>query len=418
MARKKMMSLIASLVMVAFVAASCAPADNGDGTDTDDPTETQPTSATGAADLRAGLTALLTEHVYLAALATGAALRGETTAFNAWAEALNGEGNSNTSDLVGAVTSAYGSDVGEAFEGLWRSEDHIGGVVRYTQAVAADDQAAADQAVQDLLGYAKTFGETMESVNENLPAGPVEEGVVGHITSLKAVIDAQKAGDQTAVYTNLREAYHHMDHLARTIAGATVAKFPDAFDGDSSSAAADLRAGLTSLLQEHVYLASSATGGALAGRGAQFEAAAAALNGPANSNTSDLVDAVRSIYGDEVGDAFDGLWRSEDHIDAVVRYTQAVAADDDAAADQAVQDLLAYAAVFGETMASVNENLPADVVTEEVTGHITSLKAVIDAQKAGNPNLVALNTRRAAHHMQTTADALAEATVAKFPEQF
>ena len=69
------------------------------------------TSMTGAADLRAGLTGLLTEHVYLAALATGAALRGDNAAFEAYANALNGPTDSNSSDLVDAITAAYGDEV-------------------------------------------------------------------------------------------------------------------------------------------------------------------------------------------------------------------------------------------------------------------------------------------------------------------
>ncbi|MEX2587598.1 MAG: hypothetical protein WD602_06340, partial [Actinomycetota bacterium] len=270
----------------------------------------------------------------------------------------------------------------------------------------------------DALAYAATFGETMNSVNDNLPADAVTEGVETHITTLKAVIDAQAAGDQEAVYQGLREAYHHMDGLAATIAGATVAKFPDDFDSEADSPASDLRAGLTSLLQEHVYLAASATGGALGGRTEQFEAAAAALNGPSNSNTADLSAAVGSVYGEEVGNAFDGLWRSDDHIPAFVRYTQAVAAGDEAAQQAAVDDALAYAATFGETMNSVNENLPVDAVTAGVETHITTFKAVIDAQGGGRATEAATSLREAAAHMNNLANAIAEATVQKFPESF
>ncbi|HVL51986.1 MAG TPA: hypothetical protein VM754_10855, partial [Actinomycetota bacterium] len=184
------------------------------------------------------------------------------------------------------------------------------------------------------------------------------------------------------------------------------------------SKASDLRAGMTSLLQEHVLLAGSATGAALAGRTPQFEAAAAALNGETASNSADIVGAIRSVYGDEVGDAFNGLWRSRDHIDGFVRYTQAVAKDDRRAAEQAVTDLTGYAKSFGETMNQVNENLPAAAVEQEITGHATSLIAVIDAQKANDAAGAATGLREAAHHMSNTAKVLAEATVARFPEKF
>jgi hypothetical protein len=291
-------------------------------------------------------------------------------------------------------------------------------VVAYTQGLAAGDKAKSDKAVADLLAYAKTFGTTMNSVNGNLPAAAVEEGVKMHVTTLKTVIDAQKAGDQAAVYSSLRVAYGHMGDFAGTLAGATQAKFPQKIDGKADTKAAMLRAGMTSLLREHVLLAASATGGALGGRMPQFDAAATALNGPSNSNTSDLVGAITSVYGADVGKAFDGLWRSEGHIPAFVAYTQAVAAGDKAKSDKAVADLLAYAKTFGTTMNSVNANLPAATVEDAIKMHATELKAVVDAQKEGDATKVATTLRAAVAHMSDTATVLADATVKKFPEKF
>jgi hypothetical protein len=419
MKRKTLLKLGVPVLALSLVSAACGGGnDKKDAAPSNSDNAAAVTSNTGASTLRAGLTGLLTEHVYLAANATGAALRGDTKSFEAFAAALNGPANSNTSDLVDAVTSAYGADTGKAFDGLWRSNGHIPAFVAYTQAVAVGDKGKADKAVADLLAYAKTFGETMHQVNSNLPAAAVEDGVKMHITTLKAVVDAQKAGDETKVFASLREAYSHMNDLGKTLAVATVEKFPSKFDGDAASPAADLRAGMTSLLREHVLLAASATGAALGGRMPEFEAAAAALNGPSNSNTSDIVGAIQSVYGDDVGKAFDGLWRSNGHIPGFVAYTQAVAAGDPAKAAKALADLTAYAKTFGTTMNSVNPNFDAMAVTDAITMHATTLKAVIDAQKAGDPTQVATTLRAAVHHMSGTADYLAEGTVKQFAAKF
>ena len=431
--RRTTIKLAAPVLALALLGAACGgnddePAASGDATETPSGESTDDsqaegdtasvTSDTGAATLRAGLTDLLSEHVYLAALATGAALRGDTPAFEAFATELNGPEDSNTADLVDAITGVYGEEVGTAFEGLWRSEDHIPAFVAYTQAAAADDQAGKDAAVARLTSYAATVGETLNSVNENFPVDVVTEAITTHATTLLAVIDAQKAGDQAAVYSNLRTAYAHMGMTAAALAGGTVAKLPDDFDGDVNAPASELRAGLHSLLREHVWLASSATGAAIGGRMPQFEAAAAALNGPSNSNTADLVAAVASVYGDEVGTAFEGLWRSEDHIPQFVAYTQAAAAGDEAGKAAALDRLGAYAKTVGETLNSVNENLPVDAVTEAITMHATTLIAVIDAQVAGDPVEAARLVRQAVNHMSGTADVLAEATVQLMPEKF
>ena len=128
------------------------------------------------------------------------------------------------------------------------------------------------------------------TVNENLPAAAVEEGVKHHITTLKTVVDAQKAKHLSA---GLLVAAHGVQAHGR------VRDDTDRRDGEevpatrskvsATSADAGLQAGLTSLLREHVLLASSATGAALRGDTAQLQRAAAALNGPANSNTASIV---------------------------------------------------------------------------------------------------------------------------------
>ncbi|MFN2557488.1 MAG: hypothetical protein ABR592_11595 [Nitriliruptorales bacterium] len=426
MKSKSLMRIAAPMVALALVGTACG---GGGGQKDTTPTGKSRATATApaqsgaaanvaVADLRSGLTGLLTEHVYLASNATGAALRGDNAGFQAYAAALNGPNNSNSADVVAAVGSVYGPEVEKAFDGLWRSNGHIPAFVAYTQAVAKNDKPGADKAVNDLLAYAKTFGTTMNQVNSNLPAAAVEEGIKMHITTLKSVVDAQKAGDQAKVYTQLREAYAHMGDLATTIADATAKKFPDKISGDANAPAAELGAGLTSLLREHVLLASSATGAALRGDNAGFGAAAAALNGPTNSNTADLVSAVGSVYGPEVEKAFDGLWRSNGHIPAFVAYTQAVAKNDRAGADKAVNDLMAYAKTFGTTMNQVNSNLPAAAVEEAIVMHATTLKSVVDAQKAKDASKEATDLRTAVHHMSDTAKVLADATLKKFPEKF
>ncbi|MGH2770377.1 MAG: hypothetical protein ACRDJF_07645, partial [Actinomycetota bacterium] len=86
-----------------------------------------------------------------------------------------------------------------------------------------------DKAVADLLDYAKTFGETMNKVNSNLPAAAVEDAIKMHITTLKAVVDAQKAGDAAKVTMTTREAVKHMSGTADVLTEATVKKFPDKF---------------------------------------------------------------------------------------------------------------------------------------------------------------------------------------------
>jgi len=186
----------------------------------------------------------------------------------------------------------------------------------------------------------------------------------------------------------------------------------DAMMASSTTKAADLRAGLNYLLGEHILLASSATGAALAGRDAQFKAAAAALD----QNSVDISKAIGSVYGQSAEDAFLPLWRR--HIGFVVDYTVGVATKDKAKQDKAVQDLVGYSQDFGAFLASANPNLPKDVVAGLVKDHILTLKPVIDAQAAGDQPKVYTLLRGATSHMRMIADPLAEAIVKQFPQKF
>jgi plastocyanin len=359
-----------------------------------------------AAGLRVTLNQLFSEHVYLAARATSGAIGNRPAEFEAAAAALD----ANSVDISKAIGLAYGPDAEAAFLPLWRS--HIGMVVDYTTGVATNDDARKQKAVNDLVGYTQDLAGFLSGANENLPQDAVADLVKSHVLTLKDVIDAQGAGDQPAVYLNLRMAMHHMQMIADPLADATARKFPDKFGGQALTPASDLRVALNHLLAEHVFLAASATGGALGNREAQFKAAAEQLD----ANSVDISKAIGSAYGGDAEVAFLPLWRS--HIGMVVDYTTGKAMKDDARQMKAVNDLVGYTQDFGAFLSQANENLPKDVVADLVKSHVLTLKDVIDAQAAGDAKAQFTAIRAAGHHMSMIADPLAEATAMKFPDKF
>jgi hypothetical protein len=356
--------------------------------------------------LRTGLNALLSEHVILASSATGAALGGRHAEFKAAAAALD----ASSVDIAKAIGSVYGQGAQDAFLPLWRK--HISFFVDYTVGVATKDQAKRDKAVNDLIGYTQDFGAFLSSANPNLPKGVVVDLVKTHVLTLKDVVDAQAVGDQSRAYTAIRAAAGHMRMVADPLADAIVKQFPDRFGGSASSQAATLRVTLNSAVREHVLLAGSATGAALAGRDAEFKAAAAALD----ANSVDLSKAIGSVYGQGAQDAFLPLWRK--HIGFFVDYTVGVSTKDRAKQDQAVTDLVGYTQDFGAFLSSANPNLPKAVVADLVKSHVLTLKNVVDPQAAGNAAMAYTNLRAAAGHMQMIADPLAAAIVRQFPNRY
>ena len=357
-----------------------------------------------AAGLRVALNRLLGEHVLLAAGATNAALDGRTADFEAAAAELD----NNSVDLTSAITAVYGEEAGASFLEQWR--DHIVLFVDYTTATAAGDADGQQAAVDALVAYTTSFAEFLSGAT-GLPAAALEENLQMHVLGLKAVVDAQAAGDETAHYTSLREAYAHMAMTAEALSGAIAGQQPEMFTGDGMASAAGLRVALNNLLAEHTFLAANATDEALNGNTPGFEAAAAALD----ENSVELADAITSVYGEEAGAEFLAQWRA--HIGFFVDYTTASAAGDEAGQTAAVENLGVYITDFAAFLAGAT-GLPQDALETGLQEHVMGLAMVVDAQAAEDPTAAYSELRTAYLHMQALGDALSGAITEQFPEMF
>lgn len=323
-----------------------------------------------AAELRATLTALLQEHVYLAGIAVATAYHAgpDSAEFGAAAAAVDG----NSVDLADAVGSLAGDEARETFLTRWR--EHIDYFVDYAVAAAGDDQSGKDAAVEELRIYTTDAGAFFEEISDGvLPADAVTESLNMHVDTLAAAIDAM-AADDTAAYMELQVAASHVVEGAATLsAGLAEAA---GLEGDPADPASELRTALTANLNEHVYLAGIAVFTAYT-QGADSEAfqeAAAVVD----ANAVALADAVGSLAGDEQRDPFLELWR--DHIGYFVDYAVAVAGNDDNAAEMALADLDQYRYDGGEFFDTISGGeLPADAIADGLGMHIRSLTGAIDS---------------------------------------
>jgi hypothetical protein len=325
-----------------------------------------------AADLRAGLTALLQEHVYLAgyAVATAYTTGADSAEFELAAATLD----DNTSDLQAAVTSLAGEENGEAFGNLWRA--HIGFFVDYAVAVKTGDTAGAAEAQEALQGYTAAAGAFFEDVSGGeLPAAAVSESLTMHISTLSTAIDDLAAGS-TDAYDSLQEAASHVVGSAAVLAGG-LAKATD-MAGDGDDEASDLRSGLTALLQEHVYLAGLAVFTAYTAEGSIESDAFAASAATLDANSVALADAVGSLAGEDKGRAFLDLWRA--HVGFFVDYAVAQATGDEGAAEDALSALDGYRSAAGAFFEEISGGeLPAAAIEEGLAMHVQTLGGAIQS---------------------------------------
>ena len=184
--------------------------------------------ASSAAELRVALNNLLAEHTFLAAMATDAALNGNTGEFEAAGAALD----ENSVALGAAITSVYGEDAGAAFLDQWRA--HIGLFVDYTTATAAGDEDGKAAAVEGLGSYISDFAAFLAEAT-GLPVEVLETGLQEHVMGLAAAVDAQAADDATTAYHDLRAAYLHMQSLGDALSTAIVGQFPEMFPSEGTA---------------------------------------------------------------------------------------------------------------------------------------------------------------------------------------
>ncbi len=362
----------------------------------------------GASTLRAGLTSLLQEHLYLAGITIETAIDAGGDLEDPTVVAAAATLDENSVALAGAIGSVAGDENGEAFLGLWR--EHIGFFVEYTLGRATGDDARADEAVVALDGYKLAAGAFFEEITGGaVTAAELGEVLAPHAVTTFAAIDALAAGE-TDAFTKLRAAGQIMPDIAAALSGAIVAALPDQFPGDVNSAPAATRAGLTHLLQEHVYLAGIALEQAVEAGGDLENPSVVAAVATLDENSVALSEVIASVAGDENGEAFLGLWR--EHIGFFVEYTLGRATGDDGRADEAALALDGYKQAAGAFFEEITGGeLTSEAFVASLDGHTATVNSFIDALVAGDPTAFT-KLRAAAQHMNGSANAIATAVIA------
>ena len=357
---------------------------------------------TQAAELRAALTSLLNDHVWLAGNALDTAVKKKGDLKDPQVVGAVKALDANSVALSKAIGSVY-PDAEKPFLASWRQ--HIGFFVNYTLGKATKNDKQVAKAKADLDKYRTSFGELINSVVPELPADAVAEELKPHVASMYAAIDASVAG-KPDYQTKLTMAADHMLMTAEVLAGGIAQN--KSLEGDVDGTASTVRATLTQQLQDHVWLAGNAIDTALYKKGNLNDPQVAGAVKALDENSVALAKTVGSVYP-EAEKPFLASWRQ--HIGFFVNYTLGKATKNEKQAAKAKADLNKYRTSFGELINSVIHELPADAVAEELVPHVDTLIAAIDADIAGKADYQSKLTA-AADHMPMTAAILASGIVA------
>jgi hypothetical protein len=358
--------------------------------------------ATEAAALRATLTSLLSDHVWLAGNALDTAVQHKGDLKDPQVVGAVKALDANSVALSKAIGSVY-PDAEKPFLASWRQ--HIGFFVNYTLGKATKDDMKIAKAKADLDAYRTSFGELINSVVPELPADAVADELKPHVQSLYAAIDASVAG-KPDFQTKLSLAADHMVMTADVLAGGIVKN--KQLSGDVDGIASTVRATLTSQLSAHVWLAGNALDTAVRNKGDLKDPQVVGAVKALDANSVALAKTLGSVYPD-ADKPFLASWRQ--HIGFFVNYTLGKATKNDKQVAKAKADLDAYRTSFGQLINSVVPELPADAVAEELIPHVDSLFTAIDASVAGKPDYQN-KLGMVAQHMPMTAAVLTSGIVA------
>jgi hypothetical protein len=130
----------------------------------------------------------------------------------------------NAKQIADAVASFYGKDAGAAMLNLLAG--HWGGVKALTDADKAGDQAGVTKAMQDLAANGSEIAKFLAGANPNLPEDAVRGLLTAHVAHHQAQVGEIMRGDMQAEAKTWTAMQAHMDTLADALADGIAKQFP------------------------------------------------------------------------------------------------------------------------------------------------------------------------------------------------
>ncbi|MCG7380450.1 copper amine oxidase N-terminal domain-containing protein [Paenibacillus sp. ACRSA] len=364
---------------------------------------------TPAADLRANLDHLLSEHFALAVTAMAKAYDGAKDADAAY-KALD----QNALDMQPAIASLYGDAGAKEFERIFRAHN------KYTddlvKATKMGNQTGIKQAQANINGFVDEFSTFLSTATEGkLPKAAAKQALQVHEDLVQKVFDEYVAGDYADAYKAYREGFKEMFDVSKALSTAITTQMPEKFDHTKADTkAADLRSTLNHLASEHFALSALQMQEEYDGRTAASNALVTAEAG----NTADFKAAIASVYGNDGANAFEKIWVTN-HVNAQSDYVKAVK-NNDATARAAVEKRIdGFTTEFATFLDSATAgNLPKAAGQQALTTHENQVQKVLDQYAAGNYDASYTTNREGFKVMFGVGQALGNAIVTQFNDKF
>lgn len=371
--------------------------------------DAEPTVNTPAADLRATLDQLLSEHFVLAVTSMTKSYDGAADAEEV-TEALD----QNAADMTPAIASVYGEEAAQQFEDIFRGHNDYSS--DFVQAAKEDNDELRKEAEMEVDEFVDEFSTFLDTATEgNLPKEAAEEALELHEDQVLTTFDEYTEGNYEQAYTTFRAGHKHMFAISKALSNAIVMQMPDKFENTKvDTLAAELRSTLNSLASEHFALSSLGLE-----KGYDQSEDYDFVNWAEDRNTADFKAAIGSIYGDEAASKFEKIWQ-EDHIATQADLVVASLSKDEESMNMAKEQLLEnFPKNFGAFLGTATEeNLPTDAATEALMTHEKQVIGSFESYMSGDYKASTDQFREGYAFMFGVGESLGGAIVKQMPDQF
>jgi hypothetical protein len=337
------------------------------------------------------LNLLLQEHIFLMAMAGGAASSARLEELGGSLDALD-QNAITLSEIVGAVK---GQPAAQALLEAWR------GVVADMVGYAEGQQASADADIErrrPMIAAQLAMGELSSAAADDL--------LRQRFQAQQSLADSIIARDSAQSTQRLRSAAAESDDLARPLAAAIAAQAPAQASPPTAGLDIDVRLNLTRVLQEHTYLTGGAIDAAADGRVADQQA----LVNAAGMNATDLGMQLGSVYGQDLGNGVADRLRGE--TSALV--SAALGGD----RRQAAADIDRLRGELDHLLSDANLLLPPGLVSQQLRASDQPLLVAADAFAGRDWQTAYARLRESARQSQKPADTVALSIVDRYPGRY
>ncbi|MFC0332233.1 copper amine oxidase N-terminal domain-containing protein [Paenibacillus sepulcri] len=363
---------------------------------------------TPAAELRATLDYLLSEHF---TLAVNALTKGYSKSKDA-AEAYQAL-DQNVTDMKPVIASIYGAARAAEFVRIFREHNtYTNDLIKSSR---NNDKALRGKVEGETAKFVKEFAAFLNAVTAaKLPRKTAEEMLQLHENKVQKAFDEYAAGDYQDAYKAYREGIYEVFKLSKVLSSAIAAQMPDKYQQTrADTEAADLRSLLSRLLSEHFALSTLQMQEQFDTRGASD-----ALLIAEAANTEDLNVAMASVYGAADGIAFKKIWVIN-HLNAQSDYVNAVKNNNTPNLENIksrIDDSTTELAAFLDT--ATNKNLPLAAGQAALRKHEGQVQQVFDQYAAGNYKGAAKTSREGFKFMFGIGKSLSSVIVLQFNEKY